>query len=256
MADEEEKKILEEIERNIKNPNAFNREDRARSLGLKTKDEAKEYLDNLFTEYTFQCYGEKLVDGCYRLANYHENITHNFQEAAKIHKNICDNNDFERSCYHYGNSCLLGRGVKKDEVEGFKYHLKSCHLNNKRSCLMAGVMTYYGRNVALDSKLGFKCLEKACDLKEPEACLELFKINFDEKSQYKNRQNAVEFAKKSCELGNLYGCVNASLMYKKGDGIPKDENLAKFYREKAETIQNLLDNPPPSIVFGERHQDF
>ena len=253
--EEHDKKILEDIRKNIKNPNEFNREDRARSLNLKTADEAKTYLDNLFTEYTFQCYGEKRADGCYRLANYHENITHNFQEAAKIHKTICDNNDFERSCYHYGNSCLLGRGVKKDELEGFKYHLKSCHLNNSRSCLIAGTMAYTGKNITPDFNLGVKCLEKSCDLKEPNACLELFKIHFEEKSLFENRPKALEFAKKACELGYFYGCVNTSVMYKRGDGIPKDEIQAKIYREKAETIQNLIKNPPASVIFGERHKE-
>ena len=108
---DEDEKIVEEIKKNIKNPNIkVNSDDRARSLGYKTPEEAKEYLDNLFTEYSFQCYGEKLPDGCYRLANYHENITGRFDTAAEIHKKACDNYDYPRSCYHYANALYNGRG--------------------------------------------------------------------------------------------------------------------------------------------------
>lgn len=257
---EDEKKIVEEIEKLVKtlDPGKIktNGEEKARSLLWKSEAEAKVYLDNLLTEYTFQCYGEKRPDGCYRLANYNETITRNYSEAVKIHKRTCDDSNYERSCYHYANACLLGRGLKKDEIEGFKYHLKSCSLNNGRSCQIAGELAYGGKYIAPDLKLGVKCFEKACDLKEPEACAKLFHINFDEKGQFMNRPKALQYAIKACNLGNLSGCVNASVMYKNGDGIPKDLDLSKLYREKAEEIHKLLTQPQEGIVFGEGHKNY
>jgi len=38
----------------------------------------------------------------------------------------------------------------------------------------------------------------------------------------------------------LKGCVNASIVYKKGDGVPKDLNLAQKYKERALDIQRQI----------------
>jgi hypothetical protein len=108
----DEKEKIENIKRNIQNAQKvkFDPNERARSLDFKTEAEAKEYLENLFIEYSFQCLNEKTADGCYRLANYHENITHRYDEASEIHKKNCDDNDYARSCYHYANARMYGRG--------------------------------------------------------------------------------------------------------------------------------------------------
>jgi TPR repeat protein len=253
----EEKRLIQEIEKKIQNADAentkFNTDDRARSLDFKTKEEAQEYLDNLFTEFSFQCYGEKRADGCYRLANYHENISLKYDEAAKIHKYACDKYDYPRSCYHYSNAAMLGRGLKKDSVESFKYNLKSCNLNVGQSCLRSGIMAYYGKEVTQNRELGVKCLEKACDLKEPDACLQLFQLYFNE--GLNDPPKALEYSKRACNLGNFAGCVNAHLMYKRGDGVNKDEEKAKIYRQKGEEILELL-KPQQGIVFGEGHKGY
>ena len=54
----------------------------------------------------------------------------------------------------------------------------------------------------------------------------------------KNSENALEAFKKGCELHNFSCCVNAMLMYKTGDGIPQDIELAKEYKKKAEDIRD------------------
>jgi hypothetical protein len=82
-----------------------------RNFDLKNYDEAKTYLDNLFIEYSFQCNGEKLPDGCYRLANYLENIRNDFEQATCLHKKNCDETKYERSCFQYAKANINGRGM-------------------------------------------------------------------------------------------------------------------------------------------------
>lgn len=50
-------------------------------------------------------------------------------------------------------------------------------------------------------------------------------------------KQAFEYAKKACELGNMFACANVSIMYKKGDGTEVDENLSKKYFEVAQELQ-------------------
>ena len=44
----------------------------------------------------------------------------------------------------------------------------------------------------------------------------------------------------ACELGNMGGCVNVSVMYSKGDGVEKNPVAAKEYGEIAREMMNQL----------------
>ncbi len=103
---QEIKKKIAEIEKNEKYE-----EVKPRNFDLKNADEAKVYLENLHTEFSFQCYGEKQADGCYRLANYLENIKTDCIKATALHKHNCDQNKYERSCYQYANASATARGL-------------------------------------------------------------------------------------------------------------------------------------------------
>lgn len=50
-------------------------------------------------------------------------------------------------------------------------------------------------------------------------------------------KQAFDFAKRACELGNMYACANVSMMYKKGDGIEQNVDESKRYFEIAQNLQ-------------------
>lgn len=50
-------------------------------------------------------------------------------------------------------------------------------------------------------------------------------------------KESFKFARRACELGNMYACANVSLMYKKGDGVEKNLAQSKKYFEIAQSIQ-------------------
>lgn len=66
----------------------------------------------------------------------------------------------------------------------------------------------------------------------------------------KNMQCSFEHAVKACELKNIYACANISLMYKKGDGVQKNDELSEKYKAKTIEIQNELKQQKP-ITFQE-----
>ena len=47
---------------------------------------------------------------------------------------------------------------------------------------------------------------------------------------------ALPYAAKACDMGMAQGCVNASVIYKKGDGVEKNERNAKIYANIAKDI--------------------
>jgi hypothetical protein len=114
MVDE---KIIEEIKKKIQiaatkvnGSNEKENSDPAFSFEFKTEEEVKEYFNNLETEYSFQCYSEKLTEGCERLGTFFESIRRNFKQANNVYKMNCDVYKYPRSCYKYSMNLRIGRG--------------------------------------------------------------------------------------------------------------------------------------------------
>ena len=112
--------------------------------------------------------------------------------------------------------------MKQNLLEACRYSFISCDLNQSEGCLNAGVCL-------LDGVGGFpkniheslKYLNKACDDKNSIACMRLFKVFIEGKNEKQNLierepQKAFEFTKRACEMDDILGCLNASLMCKKG----------------------------------------
>lgn len=86
-------------------------------------------------------------------------------------------------------------------------------------------------------------LEKACNNRHSEACFVASNIHFlgiEEAGLKPNKPKFLEYSIKACEQNEIKGCVNASVLYKKGDGVPKDLALYQKYKEKALDIQKQI----------------
>ena len=47
---------------------------------------------------------------------------------------------------------------------------------------------------------------------------------------------ALPYTTKACDLGNIQACVNASIIYKTGDGVEKNPRMAKIYSNIAKDM--------------------
>lgn len=47
------------------------------------------------------------------LADYLEAVSSDFEGAAKVYKENCDERNFARSCMKFGNYCYLGKGMRR-----------------------------------------------------------------------------------------------------------------------------------------------
>ena len=104
-------KLIEEIKEKIKDKKTdASFYDRARSLDWKNPAEVAGYMDNLYVEYSFQCFSERRAESCHRLANFLENIRKQFQDATKLYKTTCDEYKYAHSCITYAKNMTLGRG--------------------------------------------------------------------------------------------------------------------------------------------------
>lgn len=72
----------------------------------------------------------------------------------------------------------------------------------------------------------------------------------------RNPDKALAYTLKGCEQGDMLACMNASLMYRKGDGIKKDTAKADEYFDKAEALRRDTDafRERSGVTFGEQHR--
>ena len=56
----------------------------------------------------------------------------------------------------------------------------------------------------------------------------------------KDMSKAFEYTNKACELGNIFACANLSQMYKRGEGVEKNEELADKLRAKTKEMEQQL----------------
>jgi len=226
------------------------------AYNLKDEADTKEYIDNLGTEYRFGCYHEKKPEVCHLLADFMEAIKQDYEKAGKLYKVNCEDFDFGHSCFKFGNYLFTGKGnFKPDHVRATEAFDKGCKLGFSDSCLHSGLMrTSKMSQVPRNHELAKDKFETGCSLDNAQCCFYLsgmFIAGIDKSSIAKDMEKAFTYSKKACELGNVYACANLSQMYKKGDGVQKDQEKADQYRKIALEMQDQITKPFRSITFEE-----
>uniref|UniRef100_A0A6M2DMN9 Putative cytochrome c oxidase assembly factor 7 protein rhagoletis zephyria n=1 Tax=Xenopsylla cheopis TaxID=163159 RepID=A0A6M2DMN9_XENCH len=243
------------------------------SYDLKDEESVKQYIENLGIEYRFGCYHEKKPEVCHLLGDYFEAIKKDFEKAAKVFQTNCDDSGHGKSCFKYGTYTLLGKGARKpNHKEAISYFEKSCKGGDPDGCLYAGLLRTSSSPIPeVEHKFerGLKMLEQSCEGKNAHACYYisgLYMTGYDSsqinkkaaEKEFKNIANfkllkdmkkAFEFSEKACALRNIYACANLSQMYRRGDGVPKNDELADKYKKLTLDMQDELKKDQPELRF-------
>lgn len=90
---------------------------------------------------------------------------------------------------------------------------------------------------------GLQYFDKACNNRHSEACYIASNIHYsgiEEIGLKPNKSKFLEYSIKACDHNEIKGCVNASIIYNKGDGVPKNLELAQKFKEKALDLQKQI----------------
>ncbi|KAH9515234.1 Cytochrome c oxidase assembly factor 7 [Bulinus truncatus] len=209
----------------------------AAGYDLKTESGIKEYLRDVEIEYQFQCLDQKEIDGCHRLAEFQENIRKNPSAAAPIYKNNCDNNNYSRSCFKYGQFLHSGQGVEtKDLKSASQYYEKSCRLGHGGGCFYAGLQLVQGGGDGTTNQKAVDLLSQSCDLKCSKGCFVTASWYLQGRHTAKDLKKAFEYNQKGCNLDDIGCCSNLSIMYRHGHGTEKNLALADEIKKKADKL--------------------
>nr|CAD7405469.1 unnamed protein product [Timema poppensis] len=195
---------------------------------------------------------------CHLLGDYLESIKRDFEKAGKMYKTNCDELNFPRSCYKFGNYLVLGKGRQEEShIGAFDYFKKGCDLGDADACLNAGLMKVSSSpavKMDKDHAQGLALLEKGCEKDHAFCCYYIsgiFISGIKDTPIQKDMDKAFKYSTKACELGSIHACANLSQMYSRGDGTPKNPELAERFKKKAIEMQDGLLKPSPTLTFQE-----
>ena len=66
-----------------------------------------------------------------------------------------------------------------------------------------------------------------------------------------DKARALELSQKACDMGHCYSCANLSHMYRKGDGVAKDQTLAEKYMLKAKELHVEMTQSQRTITMNQ-----
>ncbi|KAG2461592.1 cytochrome c oxidase assembly factor 7 [Polypterus senegalus] len=220
------------------------------------EDEVKEFLDNIGVEYHFQCHREKDPEGCQRLADYLDSIKKNYEGAAQILKMNCDQNQHSESCYKLGAYHVTGKGGLPQCLKtAYSYFVKSCEKGGKKSsdsCHNAALLVMDGQAVEGQSnpRLARDYYTKACQGGFAPSCFNLSALFIQGTAGLeKDMGLALRYALRACDLGHVWGCANASRMYRLGDGTAKDDGKAEALKNRAKELHGQQSQT--QLTFGQ-----
>jgi len=230
-------------------------------VDLKDHEEVKDYIENLGIEYRFGCYQEKSPKSCHLLADFWEGVKKDYSKAYKTYETNCIDYKHGHSCHKAGGYRYFGKGCTKNGDLAFDFYNRGCDLGYHSSCLSAGLLDLanpksegYTRTTAPNPKNGLRLLKKACDEGGiAEACYRYGASFIRGESNYcvKDMDEAFKYCLKGCELGSLGGCTNIAIMYRKGDGCEKNEELANQYGEVVKEMMEQLKETQESWKSGQ-----
>ncbi|XP_048352848.1 cytochrome c oxidase assembly factor 7 isoform X2 [Sphaerodactylus townsendi] len=228
-------------------------------INFENEEEVKGYLENLGVEFSFQCYKEKDPDGCYRLADYLEGVKKNFEAAAKVLKENCENSEHSESCYKLGAYYITGKGgLPADLKTALNCFLKSCEKGGKKSieaCHNVGLLAHDGQgndDGKPNASVARDYYSKACDGGFAPSCFNLSAMYLQGASGVsKDMSRALEYSLKACDLQHVWACANASRMYKLGDGVEKNDTKAEALKNRAMRLHKEQQEGSRSLTFGE-----
>ena len=220
---------------------------------LRDEKQVKEYLDNVDVEHKFGCYHERNPDACHRLGSFLHTVRRDVEKSRQVFTAACEDYGHGACCFNAAGFAYLGQGGPEDKEASRKMTMKSCEGNYPQGCHQVGVSLSSGEWTGKpDFVQATNYFGKGCDLGYERSCHTL--VNYYIRGQDgvpKDMKKAFDLSFRLCEQNHFPSCVNVSQMYRRGEGVTQDPELAKKYRQRAVEISNQTKETQQTLKFGQ-----
>lgn len=177
-------------------------------------------------------------EACHSLAEYVQLVRRDVPAASELFRANCDATPGAR----FAPSCFALASIfasTAQNARALEYYDKSCAGGFSEGCYNLGVIYARGMlGVTPDRAQSERCFERACSTGVAGAC---FAIGANALREDPDKVRALHYFEKACILGDLHGCVNATVMLTQGAaGVPRDAERAAAMRQLGESVAKQM----------------
>uniref|UniRef100_H3A7C9 Cytochrome c oxidase assembly factor 7 n=1 Tax=Latimeria chalumnae TaxID=7897 RepID=H3A7C9_LATCH len=224
-------------------------------IDFQNEEEVKQFLNNIGIEYSYQCHKEKDPEDCLKRVKLLF-----IQKSSDSHIFLIKTNS-KKILYsgHYLNfffPLLISGGIAQDLKAAYDCFLKSCAKGGKKSidaCHNVGLLAHDGRALGNkpDPTVARDYYTKACNGSFAASCFNLSALYLQGAPGIpKDMSQALKYSLRACDLGHIWGCANASRIYKLGDGTAKDDAKAEALKNRARALHTEQQKASQQLKFG------
>jgi TPR repeat protein len=139
------------------------------------------------------------------------------------------------ACLELADRYFEGSGdTLRDPEKAAFYYEKACGLRESRACNNLGTAWSEGKNgaPAVDHRKARALYEKACALNNGLGCFNLGNVYRLGEGVEVDLEIALRYFQKSCDLDEAKGCTELAILYYEGTAVPKDFEAAMILLEK------------------------
>mmetsp|Transcript_4649 Transcript_4649/g.5867 ORF Transcript_4649/g.5867 Transcript_4649/m.5867 type:complete len:238 (-) Transcript_4649:689-1402(-) len=212
----------------------------------KTNEELRDnYFNEKKVEFETGC-DQGNASACFSLGEWYQLIAKNVPEASKLYDKTCYKSNHANSCFNLATLYFGGKlgssgasldpkanKLEDDKARALYFHEKACKNGNSQACTVFATLKLHGIGCKPDFKSSAALLENSCGENDAGACLKIGSIYLQPKKEYgieRDPAKAFKFIKSGCDLGHPNCCQILAVMYRKGDGVEKNEKLFEKYK--------------------------
>lgn len=180
---------------------------------------------------------------CFRLGEWHSVVNNDRKKSLEIYLRNCKSNNHGKSCFNAAAMYLSRKNKKADrdayDKKAFDLVQKACTLNHIQGCDIYATQLFRGIGCKQNVKEAIKALNVSCDKSYAPSCYRLGNLYLQSGESVGIEQDftkARPFYEKACRFGHSGACHALAVMYKRGDGVEKDDQKFKMYAEMTKDL--------------------
>lgn len=161
-----------------------------------------------------------------------EGVKQSYAIAGEWYLKAADQGNL-KAMHNLGVLFLEGLGTPKDAAQGYHWIRKAAENGDAGSAYIAGLLLINGEGTKKNPTEGVLWLRKAANAGNPDALARLGQDTyFGDDGIHKDLKSAIPLIKSAAVNGNPWACDTLGLLYEKGEGVPKDPDLANEWLSK------------------------
>ena len=192
---------------------------------------------------------------CFSLGEWHQVINRDYAKAKTIFEDNCHHLKNGNSCFGLGALYAAGKGCERDLTRARELFATACALGHTRGCDIHGAtcMDKSKGSPPQDFIGAEKSFTMACKKEYAPSCYRLGMMHLKgqlSKNGDADAKAAHSFMKRACDLGSPNGCHTVAVMYKKGDGVVRDDRKFQYYADLTKELVKATGEKMGGTVSG------